>query len=203
MATLYYNAAVDTDWATLGNWWTDINHTIPAASLPTSIDSVVLSEECNANSGSAPTVFNLTMPTTSSAGIGISISVTGMAVFYGGTYIWGTFTGNPTFNEGSGNTGTINGNATFNDNSYNGQGFGGIVTGDATFNGSSSNYGNVNENAVFNDTSYNLGTVTGTATFNDASYSSVESSIGTTVLGTRTPSPLRFGINNSNILGMI
>jgi hypothetical protein len=40
MANLYYNAAVDTDWSTLGNWWTDSSYSTPASSLPSSNDDV-------------------------------------------------------------------------------------------------------------------------------------------------------------------
>lgn len=60
MATLYYNAAVDTNWATLGNWWTDSMFTVPASSLPTSSDDVNLYGSVESNSGSTPTVNSMT-----------------------------------------------------------------------------------------------------------------------------------------------
>lgn len=42
MATLYYNAAVNTNWSTLGNWWTDSSYSTQALSLPSSSDTVVI-----------------------------------------------------------------------------------------------------------------------------------------------------------------
>jgi Concanavalin A-like lectin/glucanases superfamily len=46
MATLYFNNAVDTFVATLGNWWQDDAYTIPADSLPVASDDVVFNN-CN------------------------------------------------------------------------------------------------------------------------------------------------------------
>ena len=37
---LYYNAAVDTDWNTLGNWWNDAVFADPALALPTAGDDL-------------------------------------------------------------------------------------------------------------------------------------------------------------------
>jgi hypothetical protein len=156
MATLYFNAAVNNNWATLGNWWTSDAFTTQASALPTSGDSVVLSETCTTNSGSAPTVVNLTFTNTpeNSKNFGIAITVTGMATF---NVYWlndGTVGGNAVFS-GAENLGTVTGNATFND-----------VPGMAT----AVHYGTVGGDATFSDTSYNEGTVTGNAVFNGNSY---------------------------------
>jgi hypothetical protein len=121
MATLYYNAAVDTDWNTLGNWWDDSGHTVPATSLPTSSDSVVSSAEILSNSGSTPTVIDFTQ--NGSSGfiyLGIEITVTGTATFNYGSMSGGTINGNCIFNNDAVNFGTINGNATFTASSYTG-----------------------------------------------------------------------------------
>ena len=167
MATLYFDGAVDGDWDELGNWWQNAGHTTAATALPTSSDSVVLSATCSANSGSAPTVVNLTA---SSAVFDITIiTVTGMATFSGGSTNFGTVTGNATFNDSSVNEGTVTGDATFNDSASNS----GTVTGNGTFNDYSNNNpynsGTVTGNATFNDSSGNASTVTGNATFNDSS----------------------------------
>ena len=176
----YFNAAVDNDWNTLGNWWTSVAFTTQASALPTSGDSVVLSATCDTNSGSAPTVANFT----TNSNISIALTVTGNATFKGSSTNSGTVTGNATFNNSSSNNGgtvtldatfndgaynyyggTVGGNATFNGSSYND--YGGTVTGNATFNGSSYNAATVGGNATFNNTSHNAdtGNVTGTATF--------------------------------------
>lgn len=175
MATFYFNGAADLaagqflDWQTLGNWWMDDTFSTQASSLPTSSDSVVMSATCDTNSGSAPTVVNLTM-SGSYVYVGISLTVTGMATFNGQSYYnYGTLNGNCTFNGSSWNSGpagTINGDAIFNDSSYNYQ----TVNGNATFSDNSYNLGTVNGNATFNGSAQmQSGTVTGNATFNGSS----------------------------------
>lgn len=42
MATLYWQGAVDDNYHTLGNWWTDFDCTVPAGALPTPADDVVI-----------------------------------------------------------------------------------------------------------------------------------------------------------------
>lgn len=154
MATLYYNAAIDQNWSTLGNWWTDEYHSTPAASLPGSEDDVVLSFHCY---GGIPTIANLT--------------VKEPVEFYGIAGGQMTVTGTATFNNGAKNYAEISGAAVFNNNSRNSSG---IVYGIATFNDVASNYAAIFGNATFNDESFNYGGVYGTgvngnATFNDAS----------------------------------
>jgi hypothetical protein len=179
---LYFNGAVNNDWSELGNWWVDEQHTVPATSLPSSIDSVIATASITA---SGQTVANFTLLRTQTfiffSGM---MTVTGMATFNGTRVVvpgtndavnwsvnYGTINGNATFNNSANaflssyGFGTINGNATFN-NSINTS----TITGDATFDDNSNNYGTVTGNATFNDSSYNNGgTVTGNATFNDNS----------------------------------
>jgi hypothetical protein len=119
--TLYFDGAVDGDWAELGNWWLDSGHTVAAPSLPAAGDSVIATASIDSNSGGAVTVVNFTLSGSSTV-LQISITVTGMA----------------TFNDSSSNysPGTVIGNATFNDSSSN---FYATVTGTATFTGSAYN----------------------------------------------------------------
>ena len=108
MATLYYNGAVNSDWATLGNWWDDSGFTTAASSLPTSSDSVELFATCDTNTGSAPTVVDLTITDWT---LGISITVTGTATFNGASLLssGGYITGNAAFYGTSYNEGTVTG----------------------------------------------------------------------------------------------
>jgi hypothetical protein len=159
--TLYFNnAEEDGDWATLGNWWLDQGHTVPATALPGPGNDVVLAGLVSLNSGSPITVRNFEG---ASSAVDISFTATGLATFY--ATFSGTLTGNAAFNDSSNNSGTVTGNATFNDSSNNS----GTVTGNATFNDSSGlvNGGTVTGNATFNSGGYNDGTVGGNATFND------------------------------------
>ena len=178
--TLYFNAAVDSDWATLGNWWTSGAFTTQASALPSSGDSVVLSATCDTNSGSAPTVVNFTLddPYYDGFYIEVAITVTGNATFNDYASNGGTISGDATFNDSAyNNGGTITGDATFNDESFNSS----TVEGDATFNGSASNGGTVEGDATFNGSAYNYdGLVTGNATFNGSSINF------STVVGTAT-----------------
>jgi hypothetical protein len=173
-----------------GNWWTDEACTIPATSLPTSSDSVVVTGSLSQNtSGSEPTVVDFTM---SGGNWSIAITVTGTATFNGSTsaaYNYGTITGNVTFDganasndytigegtvvgnatfqNGANNLSQINGNATFLSGAGN-QPYGRRITGDATFVGAYNN-GIVEGNATFSFGAYNspYGSVQGTATFGD------------------------------------
>ena len=216
MATLYYNAAVDTDWQTLGNWWTDDAFTTQASALPSSGDDVVMSANCDINSSSEPTVVNLTV--SGSFSFGIALTVTGMATFNDSSYNGGIVTGDATFNDNSHNTNYVNGGATFNDSSYNnyynptGQPFGIATVGSATFNDSSFNIGTVTGDATFNDSSYSSGDVNASATFNDSSYNSGYVGFDATFSGTAVNRrgisgavilAYEKGINGSSILGIL
>ena len=163
MATLYYNAAVDNDWSNVNNWWTDAAFTSQASALPASGDSAVATFNIDTNSGSEPTVANLTC----NSFLQIPVTVTGMATFAGAAYATysATITGNATFTGSASNGGVVTGDAAFADGSN-----GGTVTGNATF-GSGYNSGTVSGNATFGSGGYNSGTVTGNATFGSGSNS--------------------------------
>ena len=189
-STLYFNAAVNTIWNTLGNWFTDSGFTIPAVSIPANGDTVYIESNVITGPSSSVTLANLFVAQNANADLatGDNITVTGTTtigvtglysgtlsniivsntVFYGESYKNGTVTGNTTFNDSSYNANTVTGNATFNDTSYNL----GTVTGNATFNDSSRNDdGLVTGNATFNDSSYNeYGAIEGNVVFNDTSY---------------------------------
>lgn len=170
MATRYWNddpavgGANDGDWATTANWFTDLACTTAAGGLPASSDSVVLLRNgVSTNSGSAPTVVNLTTSTY----CGISLTVTGLASFVGAGSLLGgnsTLTGNANFDAQNGNPwengqlqygSTVTGNVTFTNKAR----LEGTVGGNATFlNGAYVNgTGAVNGNATFSGTSYAAG----------------------------------------------
>jgi hypothetical protein len=148
MANLYYNAAVDTAWDTLGNWWENAGHNTPAAAIPANGDTVYLSGAMNSGPSTSVTLAN--------------INVLIDAVNFTGAI------GNATFSTDSFNDGTVTGNATFNGTSQNSSG---TIVGDATFNDTSSNNARVEGNATFNNSSVNDGDCY-SGTFNDYSYNS-------------------------------
>lgn len=174
MATLYFDGAVNNNWATLGNWRTD-NFTgtrTQAAALPTSADSVHIAEGIyiSANSGSEPTVVNLYVDAV--AQLSIDLTVTGLATFNDGALEGtATLTGNAEFlggalaSAGSASGTTIDGNATFRSATN-----GSVVTGNAVFFGSGYHYGDVLQDAAFYDATFNNTTVGGDALFEDDSY---------------------------------
>jgi len=159
-ATLYFNAAVDNDWAEVGNWWLDAAGTASAGRLPAAVDSAVVLGGVY-TSDSPVSLASLTVG--SNDEFYGEYTVSGAVSFAGSTTNFAVITGNATFNDSSINAGTVTGNATFNDSSINA----GTVTGNATFNDSSLSgpEGTVTGNATFNDSARNEGTVTGTATF--------------------------------------
>lgn len=187
MATLYFNAAVDSDWNTLGNWWQDEECTVAATSLPTSSDSVVTLLNgivTGTTGGGAITIANLTIgddfdlsPTVTGTATINNGYVNGtmtvpVAVFNGGALDYGgQISGSATFNGGSFSRGSVGGNAVFNDTAVNTDG--GYVGGDATFNDDSENqgYSTVNGSATFNGSSNNKpsANVNGSAVFNGTS----------------------------------
>lgn len=116
MATLYYNASVDANWATLGNWWMDSDHTVPATALPGSGDDVIATADIYSNSGSTPTVANFTI---SNAYLEIDIVVSGVATLNSVTHNQGLVTGNATYN-GSSQISSFGatGHMVLNDNSF-------------------------------------------------------------------------------------
>jgi hypothetical protein len=185
MATLYFSGAVDTDWSTLGNWWTNEACTVAAGSLPATSDSVVALANVTSDNR---TVVNIEMLNTVLFG---TLTVTGTATISGGLDTAATLNGNATFIASASNSGTVNGNAAFDGGSNYGTvsgnatftngavnaGFGGGVTGDAAFSGGAANDGAVGGNATFTSGSYHNVVVTGNATFTD-SYAGHDSSVG-------------------------
>lgn len=187
--TLYFNGAVDNDWATLGNWWLDDEHTVPATALPTAGDSAIATASIDSNSSSEPTMVNFTMDGDGGNNfLGTNITATGTVSFTNYLEVYETITaplvtfstgsntqggsivGDAVFNDDSSNNATVTGNATFDDSSQNGGDA--TVTGNATFDSESFNNGTVTGNATFNSDSHNGGIVTGNATFNNDSYNS-------------------------------
>jgi hypothetical protein len=163
----------DANWNTLANWKRTPNGVVNATELPGPSDDVVILQEVYFNSGSAPTVANLTAPDAPGTRyIGITMTVTGLATF-GTNAIWSgpggpVLTGNAVFN-GSGTAITSSGSPS--------------VTGNVTFNGTRIHSGTVTGNATFNDSSENRGTVTGDVTFTGSACNSG------TVNGSITGSP--------------
>ncbi len=173
MANLYFNAAVDNDWAELGNWWTNEACTAAAASLPTSSDSVVTLGVVGVNSGDAIEIASLTINGDFAVGTGggDSVAVQGDVTINSGV-VSGSIAllaGTAVFNGGYLDySGGINGNAEFNNSSYNL----GFISGDATFNdyatADETCYGNVTANDyayIF----YSTNSTPASATFNDYS----------------------------------
>lgn len=167
MATFYFNAAVDADWQTLGNWWMSYNagtdtHSVPATGLPTSTDSIEVRGNITTNSGSEPTVVNASFFGVAYNEIGIT--VTGNCTFNGDSYNQGTITGNCTFNDSSRNVGTINGNCTFYDDSYHDGGGAGALA-PIVINGNATLTNSAYARDPVNDITESGTAVTGTITF--------------------------------------
>jgi hypothetical protein len=120
-ATLYFNGAVDDDWAEVGNWWLDDEHTQAAGRLPTSADSVVATAVLIIASGQTVVNFTLNDPEGEVHELFGTLIVTGNATFNGASFFnGGTINGDATFNDNSRNNGTVTGTATFNDSACNG-----------------------------------------------------------------------------------
>jgi hypothetical protein len=184
------------EWNDLNNWWLNGVSTVAATRLPNSNDNVKIFSQVQTNRGSTPTVQNMfisTLPSVGELGIGIEINVSGIARFYGSTYIQNVsqnVTGFPTIAKINGNCvfyGTdsgpyatisvadavVNGNATFYGESKNN----GTVAGNAIFSESSKNDYNstagfpgvVSGEATFEYGATNYGVVNNNATFNDSS----------------------------------
>lgn len=173
---LYFNAAVDNDWNTLGNWWQDAGHTVHAGALPTVADEVIVTEAILSNAGPAASVSSAVFSSNATLGMELTVSVS--ATFNDSTTLNnGHIIGPAIFNEDSVNYySTIDGDTTFNDNAYNNNS---TITGTVTFNDNSYNQGNITGDVIFNDNSYNEdGGITGNATFNGSSYVKQGGTIG-------------------------
>ena len=188
MANLYYNAAVDTAWDTLGNWWTDASFTTPATALPADGDTVHLNGDVDYPPSTSVTLAHIYV---SDILVGFaSVNLTGVigdVTVFRVVRVFGQITGDATFyNNSSAGGGRITGNATFNDISFNecpeitgdvtfndysgAQGYTSFL-GNLTFNDDAYSYGYISVvgNTTFNDNSYNIREITGNATFNNNS----------------------------------
>ena len=154
---LYFNAAVDGNLATLGNWWQDSGFTTPADALPDNLYSVFITAPVT--SGTA-TYLSATI----TANIGSAVSITANTITLNSGINSGTLVGSVVLNNSASNIGTITGAVTLNGSSFNN----GTITGNATFRNSSSNSGGVVEgNATIYNPSANpvAGVVMGTETY--------------------------------------
>ena len=106
--------------STLGNWWEDSAFTIPATSLPTSEDTVVISSAVTSGTATYASA-NIT------ANIGSSVTITAPTQITNAVNS-GTLIGATTLNGTASNVGTITGNATLNGTTSNV----GTITGNAT-----------------------------------------------------------------------
>ena len=104
----YFNAAVDNNWNTLGNWWNDPGCTSQAASIPGVSNTAYIKANVNSNTGPVAQVGLLVL---SGGNISSGVSITGPAELYGNSVNSGTITGNVKLFGYSSNTGTISGNA--------------------------------------------------------------------------------------------
>lgn len=118
--TYYFMGSDSSTWSDLGNWFEDEDALIAATSLPTAIDSVISFANIESEGSAAPIVVNnFTMQDPSFDGyvLDITITVTGVATFNGGSALEGTVIGNAIFNDSSILDGTVDGNVTLNDTS--------------------------------------------------------------------------------------
>jgi hypothetical protein len=203
MATLYYNAAVNTDWSTLGNWWTDSSFSTPASSLPSSGDYVEMYGDCLGNSGNpavVDTFFTVQTLDISITANGIdqntiwgSVGYNGVinvlnesttnAIVFNGSNNYGIVNSSGKCNfYGGANYGTINApNCEFSQTGFNG--VGGNVIADCIFEYygyvgySAYNAGSISGVCTFSATSKNIGTITGNCTFYNSSYQEYPGSI--------------------------
>lgn len=228
--TKYYNAAQDTNWANLNNWWQDSDYTIPAINFPIAQDDVVMIATCDTNSDwefyGDPVIANLTMsdPNEVNPNLGIDVSVSETATFHDTSTLSSILTGNAIFNEYASilSFSQVIGTATFNNYSST---YNSLIDSTATFNHySSSDNSSFNSGGNFNNNSSSINSdfsaMIGYAgfTFNDKSVST-NSYLGesaTYYLFSITGSPIKinsvspyltftrggYGTNNSNILGL-
>jgi hypothetical protein len=171
--SVYYNAAVDQAWDTLGNWWNDSAFTDPALSLPADGNDVYITQILGTNPSAPITLNHIYVGNAEETSIYANLTnTTGDVTVNAGGDLTGEVHGNVIQNNNSANTyAVVYGDCVFYGNSYL---FGyGTVNGTATFYGTSYNHGTVN-NAVFYDSSYNEpfgpgGIISGNATFHNLS----------------------------------
>ena len=207
---LYFNGAVSTNAATLGNWWFDSEFTNPSTILPRSIDTIHVSANITGTfpSSVAEAHFDSCTDSTSVVVVGwcyYSYSIksgNGSAGTYSFVYSTnnGSITGTSGFGYGAINNGSVSGDTSFFDAINNGSVSGnctfywdqgilegynsGTITGNVSFSGRAYNSvdGTITGNASFTESSYNSGAITGDASF---TFPADRCSVGT-IGGTKT-----------------
>jgi hypothetical protein len=103
----YFNGAENSDLETLGNWWQDKNHTVPALTLPNASYSVVISASVSSGTG------NYYYATIKGSTISSQVSITAQAIeLINSSVNSGALVGMVTLRSGATNLGTITGDAT-------------------------------------------------------------------------------------------
>ena len=156
---IYFYPSTNNSWSTVGNWYSNAEHTLALERTPITSDSVILT-------GSAPvtvSTVSFTNPVSINATQVESINFTGVGE------IETIIIGNAIFDNGSRFLGTMHGNATFKRTSASTTYNRGTITGDANFNNTTYHNGTINGNATFNATTYSKGNINGNATFNGTS----------------------------------
>lgn len=196
MANKYwFYGGVNTLWATLGNWWDDAAHTVPAAALPVANDSVYLLGGTAPTTGPAAITFTLFNTSGLLADMSTKPPTTDITIAAGGTlhignsatawnHYWdGTAVaaGISIVFEGGGDNvaGTLGDNAVFSGHAGNE----GTVGDHATFSGDGVNTNNegpgiIGDFATFNDTFINQSVVGNNATYNDNSCNYIAATTG-------------------------
>jgi hypothetical protein len=103
----YFNAAVDNNWNTLGNWWNDPGCNVQATIIPGVSNTAYIKANVNSNTGPSAQVGLLVL---SGGNISSGVSITAPAELYGKSNNAGTVVGNVKLFGYSSNTGTITGN---------------------------------------------------------------------------------------------
>ncbi len=168
---LYFYKGSDANWSTVGNWFTDVTHSVPANSVPNNIDKVTIlgtnAPIVNLDTWTQPSLINsgsIGVSFTSTAGASTTVLINGNATFNSTAVNHGTINGSVTFNGGSSNTGTVKYNSTFNATSTNTY----HILGSAVF---------------YGDTSDTSGTVSGVKTrYYNATTTTTRNLIGWTVV---------------------
>ena len=166
---LYFNAAVDDEWNTTGNWWEDYLCTVPAGTtsddtVPTAYDDVTIIAGVVSTYGPAPVAYTLVAPSTAYVNLN-SLHVLAYALFADGAAFGGSMTcdGPVEFRGAStANAGTITGNCFFSE---------GVSSGNAPYNG-----GPITGDCEFGPWAYNSSTITGDCLFS-GNYSTNDGSI--------------------------
>jgi photosystem II stability/assembly factor-like uncharacterized protein len=182
---------VDSDWNTIGNWYTEAACTNQAPGLPDgSVGTSVVgttSPIVYLNNWVKPLSIDSTGLTGSAHDSGViftlsgsvtNVPISGNATFDSGAYNYSNINGDVTFTNASYNSGNINGDVVFNDGSYNNS----SITGNVIFDNNSINTGSIVGGVIFNNASGNGGSIEGITTFNDSSFNGGGSITGTTTL---------------------